>query len=561
MLGLVGEFIGGLGIFVLAMRLMTDGLRAAVGENLRDILATWTSTTSRGILTGACITALVQSSSAVTVAVIGFVNAGLLSIANAMGIVFGANIGTTMTGWLVSLVGFNLNVEAFALPLIGIGTALWLIKQHSRAGGIGQAVLGFGLFFLGLSILKTAFEATAPSVNLQFIADYGALGVVLLVGIGSMITVLTQSSSAAVALTLTAASGGILSVPSAAAMVIGANIGTTSTAIFASIGATSNAKRIALGHILFNLITGAVALGVLPLMLWFISRAEQFLEVGGNVAVTLALFHTAFNVLGVLILTPFRARLSGWLVTRFRTAEEDISRPRFLDKSVVQTPVLALNAAYQELLRAAELGRSAALAALRPSAGSTQLISRNIHIIDLLRRAIDDFVKQLGRGRLSEEVANNLALAFRTGQTLAEVPRLASEALHIHQGMQKTRLTELLTQFNSLVEETTALVAASDSQGDDFSLHALKESLKQVEDRHDSIRRGLLLAGARTELPTDLLDQLLDDLIVLRRLARRLARLAARLDALRQAVEDEQTVGAEDGEELVSPGEEGLDDD
>lgn len=537
MLGIIGEFIGGIGLFVLAMRLMTDGLKTAIAEQLRDVLAKWTSSTAKGIATGAGITAIVQSSSAVTVAVIGFVNAGLMTISQAIGVVFGSNIGTTMTGWLVSLVGFDLKVEAFALPLIGIGTAFWLIKQQSRWGGIGQALLGFGLFFLGLSILKTAFEGIAPSVNLQVVSDYGVLGIILLVGLGSLITVLTQSSSAAIALTLTAASGGVLAVPSAAAMVIGANIGTTSTALFAAIGATPNAKRIALAHVVFNVATGIIALAILPLMLWFIGTAERFLETGGNVTVTLALFHTVFNVLGVLVLAPFSAKLSAWLATRFKTVEEDLARPRFLDKTTLQTPVLALNAAYLELLRAADLAGATAHAALRPTDGAARLISRNLQIITALRSAVDGFATGLGRGRLGEEVSGNLTLVFRIGQILAEIPRLAGDVMRIHGTMERTGLPDLQVQFKDLVDKVVDLVAATDTQDQDFAPQTLKQLLRHVEELYDDVRRNLLLAGTRAELPTELLDELLDELVVLRRLARRVDRLAIRLDSLKQVVE------------------------
>ena len=164
---LLGNIIGGLGLFLLAIGMMTDGLKLAAGNALRTLLAKWSKTPFRGVLSGAAMTALVQSSSAVTVASLGFVNAGLLSMRHALGIVYGANIGTTMTGWLVALVGFKLNIQAVALPMIGVGMILKLLKPNSRLASLGIAIAGFGLFFVGIDSLKTAFEGIVSTFDLS----------------------------------------------------------------------------------------------------------------------------------------------------------------------------------------------------------------------------------------------------------------------------------------------------------------------------------------------------------------------------------------------------------
>ncbi len=246
---IIGQLAGGIGLFLLAMKFITDGLKLAAGNALRTLLGRWTQTPIKGIGAGCLLTAIVQSSSAVTVATIGFVNAGLLTLFQAVGVIYGANIGTTMTAWLVAVLGFNIKVELFALPMIGIGIPLWFLASQSRQGGFGQVLSGFGLFFIGIDTLKHAFQSISSSFNLSMVSDFGVLGVLLLVGIGFLLTVLTQSSSAAIAMTLTAASGGVLALPSAAAMVIGSNLGTTSTAFFAAIGATPNAKCVAAAHV------------------------------------------------------------------------------------------------------------------------------------------------------------------------------------------------------------------------------------------------------------------------------------------------------------------------
>jgi len=244
--------LGGLALFLLAMQMMTDGLKVYAGGALKRLLENWTSTPLRSVFSGVLVTSVVQSSSAVTVATIGFVNAGMLTLRQALGVIFGTNIGTTMTGWLVSLIGFGFKIELFALPILTVGVALRLLAPGKRPQGLGVAIAGFGLFFLGLAILKEAFGGLAESYGTSFVGNNAGNWLTFLF-VGFVATLLTQSSSAAIAIILTAA-----------AAVIGANIGTTSTAALAAIKATPSAKRLALGHVSFNLITGLVALSLLP---------------------------------------------------------------------------------------------------------------------------------------------------------------------------------------------------------------------------------------------------------------------------------------------------------
>ena len=261
-----GMLLGGLGMFLLAVTMITDGLKATAGPAFRQLLANWTRSPLHGIFSGIAITAIVQSSSAVTVATIGFVNAGIINMRQALGIVYGSNIGTTMTGWLVAIIGFKINVDAFALPMIGLGMILKLTGGENKRASIGLALVGFGLFFIGIDVLKDAFGGLVEAIDLAKFTIEGFTGVLMYLGIGFLMTLLTQSSSAAIAITLTAATGGVVGINAAAAMVIGANVGTTSTAALAVIGATPNAKRVASAHILFNVGTGAVALLILPIL-------------------------------------------------------------------------------------------------------------------------------------------------------------------------------------------------------------------------------------------------------------------------------------------------------
>ncbi|HBC08292.1 MAG TPA: hypothetical protein DC046_12035 [Rhodospirillaceae bacterium] len=187
---LIGGAIGGIGLFLLGMRLMTDGLKLAAGAVLRDVLTRWTRTRGRALWSGVLITGVVQSSSAVTVASIGFVNAGVLTLGQAMWVIFGSNVGTTMTGWIVALVGFDIKIEAFALPLLGIGMFLSLTGVSSRRGAFGEALAGFGVFFLGIATLKTTFAGLGQAVDLGAFVSGGILNDIMFVAIGIVMTTL-----------------------------------------------------------------------------------------------------------------------------------------------------------------------------------------------------------------------------------------------------------------------------------------------------------------------------------------------------------------------------------
>ena len=261
------SLLGGIGLFLLGMKMLTDGLKLAAGRALEGLLQRWTSTPLRGLASGMLITTLVQSSSAVTVASIGFVNAGMLSLRHAVWVIFGSNVGTTMNAWLVAMLGFSVKIDAFAMPFIGIGSLLSLMARTVRPMALGQALAGFGVLFLGIDVLKDSFSAFGEDLQFDQFITPGIAGWALLVAIGTLLTVLMQASGAAIAIVITAAQGGLMSIEAACAMVIGTNIGTTSTAILSALGATANARRLAAAHVFFNLITGAAALLLLPLLI------------------------------------------------------------------------------------------------------------------------------------------------------------------------------------------------------------------------------------------------------------------------------------------------------
>lgn len=281
---------------------MTEGLRALAGRRLREALLRFTRTPLSGAVSGAIGTALLQSSSATTVATVGFVSAGLIRFESSLGIIFGANIGSTGLGWLVAVIGLKLNVTAWFTPAILVGAILRLIGKQ-RTPAIGSALAGFGLVILGVSQLQEAMAGHGLLLEPGQLDGIGLSSRLQLVLIGLLATVITQSSGAGVATALTGLAAGAVTLPQACSLVIGMDVGTTVTAVIASIGGSLSARRTGLAHVVFNLATAVMALGLLPLYL----RSLQALwpdGVGHDAPFALTAFHSGFNLLGVLIALP-----------------------------------------------------------------------------------------------------------------------------------------------------------------------------------------------------------------------------------------------------------------
>lgn len=321
MLQLIIELGGSLGLFLFGMRVMSDGIQKAAGDKLQAILHFMTGNRFAAVGTGFLITVLVQSSSASTVMVVGFVNAKLLTLTQAIGVILGANIGTTVTGWIVAVFGFSVNISAASFPALAVGAFL-IFNKKLRRQDWGEALIGFGILFLGLMFLKDA----VPNINdhpqvLEFIAgftDYGVFSLIIFIIVGGLLTVVLQSSSAAVAVTLTMAYAGWVDYPTAAAIILGENIGTTATAFLASIGTDVNARRASRAHTLFNVI------GVLWMMIVFVPflNLVDYIVPGQMIGTTdpallrlylpahLAAFHTLFNITNTLLFIAWVPRFA-----------------------------------------------------------------------------------------------------------------------------------------------------------------------------------------------------------------------------------------------------------
>ncbi len=521
---MAGMAIGGLGLFLLAVSMISEGLKVAAGSSLRTLLGRWTRTLLRGVASGMLFTGLVQSSSAVTVATIGFVNAGILGLHQAMGVVFGANVGSTMTGWLVAAVGFKIKLEVFALPMIGMGMLLRLTGPGRRRGALGWALAGFGLLFIGIDVLADAFASFSSTIQFDHINGDGALAVLGLLGVGFIMTLITQSSAAAIAMILTAATGGILSLSAAAAMVIGANVGTTSTAALAAIGATSNAKRVAAAHILFNVLTGVVALFLLPGLLWFVRVAEGVLGLQDLPAVSLALFHTVFNLLGVLLMLPLAGYLTAFLERRFRSAEEIEGRPRYLDQNVAASPSLAINALAMELARMTAIARRACQTSLSVEHSVGVQIPQDVHSVESLNIAVGKFIAHLERGALSQEVTGELPMVLRTAQYFVVASELAISTARTQTTLADIEDAESIAQLDSFRAQVAVVLEHSDIERPEFSMADCDECMATLDERYNAAKTQLLEAGSIGRIDVTALADILEQMNQIRRMARQLVK-------------------------------------
>ena len=358
--------LGALGMFLYGMTLMSEGLQKVAGSRLRSILSAMTANSFTRILTGTLITAIIQSSSATTVMIVSFVNAGLLSLTQAVGVIMGANIGTTVTSWLISLLGFTADISTLSIPLIGIGFAFMMFKSQKRKN-IGEMIIGFAMLFLGLSLLKDSVPdlSTNPEAIafIQRWTDWGFFSVLIFVLVGTVMTIVLQSSSATVALTLVMASQGWIPFEMAAAMVLGENIGTTITAnIAASVGNIS-AKRAALAHTVFNVFGVIWVLALYKPFLWLVSKivvglgGEDPFVSSASLLYAISTVHTLFNLLNTCILvwfTPQIVKFVTWVLKGHKD-EEEVFRLRYIQGGMMSTAELSLEQAEQEVVHFSEI--------------------------------------------------------------------------------------------------------------------------------------------------------------------------------------------------------------
>lgn len=377
--------LGALGMFLYGMNLMSSGLQKAAGEKLRGFLSAMTSNPFKGVMTGLGITTVIQSSSATTVMVVSFVNAGLLTLTQAIGVIMGANIGTTVTAWMVSWLGFKADISVLAVPLMSLGFLFSNSKKDQRKN-IGELIVGFSLLFLGLSFMKDSVPdlRETPQV-LEFVSTWSSYGfgsVLLFFAFGTILTLVLQSSSATMAITLIMLSMGWIPFQMACAMVLGENIGTTITAnIAASVGNTQ-AKRAALSHTIFNVFGVLWALILYRPFLQLVGlvtevvfglpnpAADGFMVSDSNTAegtaalYGLSMLHTLFNLTNTLLLvwfTKYIARIVSWIISTPKNREKEVFRLQYISAGPLATPELSVEQAFNEIIHFAQISKNGAI--------------------------------------------------------------------------------------------------------------------------------------------------------------------------------------------------------
>lgn len=472
------KLIGSLGVFLYGMKLMSEALQKVAGTRMRQILSAMTSNRVKGVITGILITAIIQSSSATTVMVVSFVNAGLLSLIESIGVIMGANVGTTVTAWLISILGFKISMAEVSLPLIGLCLPLLFSNKRSRKSW-GELIIGFGLLFIGLEFLK----ASMPDLNknpeiFTFLKEYTDLGYasyILFMLIGTVLTILIQSSSATMALTLVMCANGWISFEIAAAMVLGENIGTTVTANLAAVVANTTAKRAALAHFVFNFFGVVWVLCIFPAFLDWIEQLCIFLGIGNpatspaSVPMALSLFHTIFNVLNVLILiwfTKFIARIVTRLIPMRETTDNAFTL-KHIKIGLLSTPDASIFQAKEEISlygkntlemfhKVTECFDLPAKDFLKPFEALVKMEDES----DKIEIEIANYLTKVSESKLSTENSQRIRAMFKI---VSEIESIADSSLNIAKAIYRRNeqkvvfpeeLSDKLKHMFTLVEDT-----------------------------------------------------------------------------------------------------------
>ena len=437
--------LGALGMFLYGMNLMSSGLQKAAGDRLRGLLSAMTSNPFKGVLTGLGITSVIQSSSATTVMVVSFVNAGLLTLAQAIGVIMGANIGTTVTAWLVSWLGFKADISILAVPLMLLGFIFSISKKNQRQN-IGELIVGFCLLFLGLSFMKES----VPDLNetpqvLEFVKSWSGHGfgsVLLFLVFGTALTLVLQSSSATMAITLIMLSMGFIPFNMACAMVLGENIGTTITANIAAAVGNTQAKRAAMSHTIFNVFGVIWALIFFKPFLSLVGKiievlfglpnpaAEGFAVSGQNTPDStaalygLSMLHTLFNTINTLILvwfTRFIERIVVWIIKTPKNQENEAFRLKYISAGPLATPELAAEQAFDEIIHFAQISRNG-LGYVRSAVRSTDpdkfedmraKLVKYEEISDRIEYEIASFLNAVSAGDISKETSMKIKAMYK----------------------------------------------------------------------------------------------------------------------------------------------------
>ncbi len=496
------KFIGGLGMFLYGMDAMADGLQKSAGHKMQQLLGILTSNRLMGVLLGTGITAIIQSSSATTVMVVGFVNAGIINLQQAVGIIMGANIGTTVTSWIVSMSewGEMMKPEFFAPALVGVGAVLSLFTGSGKKKQVGEILVGFGVLFIGLSFMS---DSITPYRNAPIFSQaFAVLGKNPLLGIlaGLVVTGIIQSSSASVGILQTLALNGIVNWQSAIFITLGQNIGTCVTALLSSLSANKTAKRAAVIHLLFNVV-GAVIFGCIMFVVFKLNpvfAASRISSVG------ISIFHTIFNVSNTIILFPFAGLLvkaSGLLVREDQkesTVDSDSTMKRHLDERILETPSFAIENVNHEVVSMGNAAMEnldlAAAALLGNNRAEAKLVEKMEQKINDYEKILTDYLIKLNNQSLNEEqhlLVKNLFYTIsdfeRVSDHCENLSELAIEKSNrniIFSKDAENEIKEMLKEVRSSLEHA---IKARET-GDMTEVRAVIQSEERVDSLEEELR-------------------------------------------------------------------------
>ncbi|MEW9096832.1 MAG: Na/Pi cotransporter family protein [Clostridiaceae bacterium] len=484
---LIGLF-GGLGLFLYGMKLMGDGLENAAGDRLKGFFEKVVSNPFKGILIGAIVTAIIQSSSATTVMVIGFVNAGLMNLYQAAGVIMGANIGTTVTGQLVAL-----NLTAVAPLFVGVGALIVLFSKGDKRREIGNIILGFGVLFIGMQSMSSSMAPLAKSESFTSLIATLSYNPILGVLVGLVLTAVVQSSSATIAILITLANTGIMPLEAALPVLFGDNIGTCATALLSSVGTNKNAKKAALIHMFFNVVGTIVFLFMLQPVTYLMHSITP-----GNVGKQIANAHTFFNIANVIIQAPFIKYLVA-LVNKLipNDMEEENPTMLYLDYRLLETPVIAVGQCNKEIVRMGQKAREILVLAVESlETGDEELIKKVAEgedFVDLLEEEITKFLVKLSNTELSKQQVDKVTSMFHVVKDIERIGDHAKNIANLSTEKISKRLNFSEEAQKELKEMYEYTLKALDTSIVSFEKNDVKTAIdvQEIEDEIDRLQDEL----------------------------------------------------------------------